>query len=67
MDTDAPLDLSAATEAELAMCRADILANGIPPTPARWQRTFRWSYHKAQSAMMQINTLALSLDQHRVT
>ncbi len=61
MDYDAPLDLSAANEDELDLCRKDMIANGIPPTPARWQRKFKWSYHKAQSAMMQLDTLGMSL------
>lgn len=64
MDYDAPLDLSAANDDELAMCREDVLDNGIPPTPARWQRKFCWSYCKSQSAMMQIDLLGLSLGLH---
>lgn len=45
------LDLTPATDDEIAMALEDMRLNGLPPTPSRWMRKFGWSYHKAQDAM----------------
>lgn len=46
--------LSPATSEEMHMARADVYDNGIPPTPAKWQRAFKWSYCKASDALDRI-------------
>ena len=37
--------------ADLEQAREDIRENGMPPTPARWQRRFRWGYRRSSTAL----------------
>ena len=43
----APCDCSAS---DIAQAQQEVEAHGLPPTPARFQRKFRWGYRQASTA-----------------